>query len=179
MRASNIKHYSKGKIHEEEGLSLTSLMDIMTIILLFLLQSFSADGNLIKKDPENELTYSDTRNKAKNISTIVVTPSEIKLKNNVDSDVLPEYTSQITSSDTLSQYYEEILKGLEKFAEEKVSLEKELRERGIEEGIINDEVKWEIIVEADEATLYSTITKVMNTCGKAGFVDIKLLTIGK
>lgn len=182
MRASDKKNNSKAGIEVEEKVSLTSLMDIMTIILLFLIQSFSTDGNLIKKDADNELTVSRADRKAGRMSSVIITPQQIKFKPSVDKDVIEMYTTDITDeliNDSTIVNIPNLMEGLKIVAEEKELLAKEMQKQEIDEGVIAEQVKWELIVEADKNTSFKIVTKVLQTCGAAGFSDIKLLTLGE
>jgi len=178
MRASDRK-----KSHvAEEGIPLTSLMDAMTIILLFLLQSFSTDGNLIKKDEDSEMAQSAASEKAKNNALVVVTPTEVKFKMDLMKDFNPDWTTAITPEmikDTTEFVIPNLLKGLKQKANEIEELEKTLKEQQVDEGYLKDQVKWLVLVEVDKKTQYQLLTKIMATCGEAGFSDIKLLSLGK
>lgn len=180
MRASDSKR--KYGVDEDGGVPLTSLMDVMTIILLFLLQSFSADGNLIKKDESSELTQSQADRKAQNYATVIITPNEIKLKLDVTKDPNPIWTTAYDTeliNDTTSFTIAKLLKGLEVKAKEIDEREKEMLLQEIDEGIIAEQVKRTILVEVDKRTPYVLVTKVLATCGEAGFSDMELLTYGK
>ena len=180
MRASDSKR--KYGVDEDGGVPLTSLMDVMTIILLFLLQSFSADGNLIKKDENSELSQSQADKKAQNYATVIITPNEIKLKLDVTKDPNPEWTTVYNTeliNDTTTFTIANLLKGLETKAKEIDEREKEMLLQEIDEGIIAEQVKRTILVEVDKRTPYALITKVLATCGEAGFSDMELLTYGK
>jgi len=180
MRASDSKR--KSGIDEEAGLSLTSLMDIMTIILLFLLQSFSADGNLIKKDESSQLSNSTTNKKAKNFSTVIVTPNFIKFKMDVTKDPIEKYQTEITEqfyNDTLNVSIPNLLAGLEVKAKEIDEREAELIKQEVDAGLIADQVKRIVLVEIDKKTKYKLITRIIATVGEAGFSSTELLTYGR
>jgi len=178
MRASDRK-----KSHvAEESIPLTSLMDAMTIILLFLLQSFSTDGNLIKKDEDSELAQSLANEKTKNNACVVVTPTEVKFKMDLQKDFNAEWTTQLTPEmlkDTVEFVLPNLLKGLKLKAHEIEELEKALKEQQVDEGYLKEQVRWTVLVEVDKKTKYQLLTKIMATCGEAGFSDIKLLSLGK
>ncbi len=180
MRASDSKR--KSGIEEEPGLSLTSLMDIMTIILLFLLQSFSADGNLIKKDESSELSSSTTNKKATNFSTVIVTPNFIKFKMDVTKDPMEKFQTVLDDqfmTDTLNVSIPNLLAGLEEKAKEIDEREAELIKQEIDAGLIADQVKRIVLVEIDKKTKYKLITRVIATVGEAGFSSTELLTYGR
>lgn len=181
MRASDAKNKQQG-VDEAGAVPLTSLMDVMTIILLFLLQSFSTDGNLIKKDEHSDLTASNANKKAKNFAEVIISKEEIKFKMDVTKDPNPEWTTSIDNkflSDTTNIIIPNLLKGLEEKAKQIDSTQAEMRKAEIDEGKIADLVKRTILVEIDRKTEYHLITRIMVTCGEAGFSDIKLLTYGK
>jgi len=137
MRASDRK-----KSHvAEESIPLTSLMDAMTIILLFLLQSFSTDGNLIKKDEDSELAQSLASEKTKNNACVVVTPTEIKFKMDLQKDFNPEWTTPLTPEmlkDTVEFVIPNLSKGLKLKAHEIEELEKELKAQRVDEGYLKE-----------------------------------------
>ncbi len=181
MRASDAKNKKQG-VDGEGGVPLTSLMDAMTIILLFLLQSFSTDGNLIKKDENSDLSVSVSNKKAKNLAEVVVSSKEIKFKMDVTSEPNEAWLTKIDEKflkDTTNIVIPNLLKGLEEKAKQIDSTQAELRKAEIDEGKIAELAKRTILIEIDKKTQYRLITRVMATCGEAGFSDIQLLTYGK
>ncbi len=155
---------SKIKRHmpkEQGSLNLNSMMDMMTIILLFLLKTFSTSGaivtpsqelhlpsSIIGNKPSKQLTVSIAKNK------ILVNDKKIMDNNEVRADMM-----------LIPRLAEE----LQKYAEKEKELERE----------VGKEFSHEVIIEGDKEIPYDLLLKVMFTCSKSEFYKMRLLTIKK
>ena len=124
---------------------LTSLIDVMTILLVFLIQSFSAEGNLITTQTDIKLPYSEAKK----------TP-------------LPTYMVQITKTEVRIQGVRVV--GNDTFADSDELIIPELFEN-----LSKDEVEKRIIIEADRSLSFNIIKRVCFTCSAAGFEDFEIL----
>ena len=79
---------SKKNLKEEEGsLNMNSMMDMMTIILLFLLKSFSTEGALITPSEQLRLPVSQQGEKPKKELTVSIAKNSLMVNDAVVMDV--------------------------------------------------------------------------------------------
>ena len=153
---------SRAKKHKtvaDDELNLTSMMDAMTIILLFLLKTYSTTGAIISPSsdlklpyslsiqaPHKELTVSVTR------ENILVSDEPVMTIGDIDQNlaiITPLFTE-------LDRRAEEAKKNEENYA---------------------IPFTHEVIVVADETVPFQTLFKVIYTCGSSEFNKLRLLTI--
>ncbi len=150
---------ARKKIGKEKGdLNITSMMDMFTIVLVFLLKSFATEGNLM----------SSAENLILPLSTKSETPTEVSMNIVVDKEwILVDdqqvmKTPDVKTQDSLNlQPVYEILK--DKRAEE---------EESAMAGIIDISVG-KIVLQFDKNLEYDVVTKTVATCGYAGYTNVK------
>jgi len=155
---------SKGKKNKrkvEAGLSLNSMMDMMTIILLFLLKSMSTSGALIRPSPFLELPKAERIMEPKKAVAILITTDRGVLED-MESD--PRVLSSLAEMDDRNSV---VLPGLETFLNES-------REFVLETGRV---FKGEITIQCDKSVTYDWLLKVINTCGQTEFATIDFVVI--
>jgi biopolymer transport protein ExbD len=136
-------------------LNITSMADMFTILLVFLLQSYSVAE--FKVDPVQglELPISSTMVNPTQSQQIILTKNELKLGERV--------LATLDQIDSKNRKIEPLYQALN-----------ELK-------IQNPDAKWvqngEIIFQADRSQSYSTIQKVMFTASQAGFPKLRLATL--
>jgi len=142
-------------------LQITSMMDMFTIILVFLLKSFSADGSILTNADNLVLPNSDSKKKPAEISLQLAITSDMILIDNIpvvptdDVRKIPQ-----TEADPVILHIESKLKAC-------LALEEELVKMGS-----LSEVKRKIIIQVDKNADFDVVFKVMNTCGKAGYTNM-------
>jgi len=124
---------------------LTSLIDVMTILLVFLIQNFSAQGDFITPQRDIVLPHSQ-------IST---TP-------------LPAYTVQITETEVR-------VEGVFVVKNNTFANSSELLIPELLANLSRDEKEKRIIIEADKNLPFNIIKRVSFTCNAAGFEDFEIL----
>lgn len=148
----------KVKKQEEAGLIITSLIDVFVIVLVFLMRSVDSEGNLMTS-AENLVLPMSQRSK---------TPTEISLtiigdqKNITVDDVMLIETDKVRKQDSL--LVKPVLDVLVKKREE---------ERKAEVLGLIKEATGKVVVQFDKNIPYDIVTKVMATCGYAGYNNIK------
>ncbi len=160
---------TKGKknLKKDKGVvSLTSMMDMMTIILLFLLKTFSTSGALLQPSPFITLP-AGTRSQEpeKNLAILV----------NMDYGVIQgeEEVAKISQADILSGVEElndtsdVILPSLEQYLGSKREIAKN-RPTGFNN---------KILIQCDSAVTYDWLLKVVSTCGKAEYSTIDFVVL--
>ncbi|NOX88853.1 MAG: biopolymer transporter ExbD [Calditrichaeota bacterium] len=151
------KHLSR----EKGTLNLNSMMDMMTIILLFLLKSFSTSGAIVTPSKELHLPSSTIGVKPSKQLTVSIAKSKILVSDRkvVDNDAIPPGRMIIP----------ELQEQLKIYADKEKELEKE----------VGKVFSHEIIIEGDKEVPFDLLLKVMYTCSQSEFYKMRLLTIKK
>ena len=150
---------SKGKKHlrkEEAKLRITSLMDVMTIMLLFLLKTYSVSGALMKPAEGVELPNSTVTQEPVKVLGLIVTPD------GVFEDLAVEHRNMLEDITTLD---DDNLVDLPNLYAYLTQVQARNRELGREE-------KRVLTIQGDKTTPYRWILKIINTCSAAGFEEI-------
>jgi biopolymer transport protein ExbD len=143
---------------EQSELSLTSMMDVMTIILVFLIKQVDTEGQLITA-AENLVLPNSTSKKV---------PKEVSLGLVVDHNYVLVDGQKIAQTDSIAQQDSLLVEALDNVLKEKRDAEKQaLIARGE-----SDEGGGNIIVQLDKNTEYDIMYKVMATCGVSGFTNV-------
>ena len=145
------------------ALNITSMTDMFTILLVFLLQTYStSDVQII---PENNLRLPASASQSNPVEAIKLSLStealkidQTKLADLKNSDFLPQ---DLESTD--SNFIKPLFDQLDKLA--KNSADKDYVKEG------------RILLQADKELPYATLRKVMYTASMAGFPQLKLVTL--
>lgn len=148
----------KRKKSTQVALKLTSMIDMFTILLVFLLKSYSAEGQIMSVSPDLRLPESTAQKSPQTASIIAVTNDLIMLDGKQVSSV-----SQVIQSKTLE------------IPELKNALS-QLRQLSERVGEISSDMGFsgKISIQADRDLPYLVIKKIMFTCGKIGYNDMLL-----
>lgn len=146
----------------EISLRLTSMIDMFTILLVFLLKNFSTEGQVISVAQDLKLPISTAEKPPEVTSAIAIT-----------EDLLMLDGKSIVAVNRLEQDEKLIIPEL--FAELK-----QLRSLNERVGAISSSFSFtgKISIQADRELPYLVIKKIMFTCGQAGYNDM-LLTVNK
>lgn len=153
---------SASKKHDtaQEGtLNMNSMMDMMTIILLFLLKSYSTEGALASQSESLSLPESQRTEKPKKEVNVSVA-SDVLLVNEVPL----MRTNEISKDDVM-------ITPLQAKLQEYAAQERQLE---IEAG---KEFTHEVIIQGDKGIPFEILFKVMYTCSKSDFYKMRLLTV--
>lgn len=141
-------------------LNITSMTDVFTILLVFLLQTYSS--NEVNIDPINglRLPSSSTQKNPVNGVKLSISPTELKFDQTVIATVRNSEieTTAIDSKD--SNFIKPLFEELQKFNKENETLAK----------------TGKVLLQADQELPFSTIRKVMYTASMAGFPNLKIVT---
>ncbi|HLV30323.1 MAG TPA: biopolymer transporter ExbD [Chitinispirillaceae bacterium] len=146
------------KVDKDASLNITSMMDMMTIILVFLLKSFSADGQILTNADNLILPNSVSKKKPQDVNLQLAVTNDMILVDN--QPIVPtEDVRKIPQDepDPSVGKLEDKLKSCYAQEEEMVRL-----------GALNA-VQGKIIVQVDKNMDFDVLFKVMNTCGKVGY----------
>jgi biopolymer transport protein ExbD len=162
VRLSKSKVFGKklkgGKKGGYANLNLTPMVDMFTIIVIYLLQNFSADGEILFMSKEIKLPSITAKLQLERAPVIGVSDSSISLNGRFIVDV-----SDITRDDTWNVPALE-----ETLLEERKKIEQAnaMMNRGADgfKGIVN--------VQADRKIPFKILKKVMFACNASGFGNI-------
>jgi biopolymer transport protein ExbD len=133
---------------------LTSLVDIMVILLFFLIQSFSVEGNLVTPSDDLQLPVSSANKMPQPFCGVHITKNNVLVE-----DLIVTTTEMILKSEDL--LLRDLLKVM--IAEKAKSKDPATANK--------------LLIQADKDIPFAIIKKVMYTCSKAGFEDFKVLVI--
>lgn len=155
------------KTKKPAGLMLTSLLDMFTIILIFLIVSFEAEDYEFKLDSDLTLPMSSAQSVLKPAINIAITPIGLKIE--------AKEVIKLDRGKFDAQYYAsgEIPIVVEKLKEEFDRLEEnpDLVEEGEDPRIV--------LIQADKDLDYQTLYLVMRSAGMAGFDKYRLAIMKK
>ena len=153
---------SASKKHSDDStgeLNMNSMMDMMTIILLFLLKSFSTEGALVTASEELRLPESLMGQKPQKELQVSISSAELLINNNA---LMP-----MSDVDPFSVLIEPLYNALALRSREAKQLE-------IDYGT---EFTHAVIIQGDQGISFETLFKVMYTCSKSEYYKMRLLTI--
>jgi len=151
---------SKKNLNKESGtLNMNSMMDMMTIILLFLLKSYSTEGALVTPSEQLRLPQSVQGEKPKKELSVSIAKDLILVNDqiitqidNIDPDIL-------------------LIPALKAKLDEYAQKEKDLQ------NAVGKEFTHEVNIQGDENIAFEVLFRVMFTCSKSDFYKMRLLTI--
>ena len=160
----------------EGGLTITSMMDMMTIILCFLLKSYQTTDVTIESSADLQIPTSSALAPIKKVVQLVVTRSRILVEGEhiLDLDQREEngnMVSHVADADKKGQLIDELYNRLLEAAEQ-------AKENGELFGGIEDaQFKGQIMLQCDQNLPFSLIREVMYTAGQAQFGEFKFVVI--
>jgi biopolymer transport protein ExbD len=183
FRRSIRNRRGRKKIHKDFELQLTSMMDILVIILVFLLKSYSASTNSFASVPGIQLPISRTQDMPPDSLLVIVTPEAITFEGQrvvefvQTADALnggqPSYSFKTDDLDESSMRIARLYDSLSR-AREKAELLRAKSPARDENGkpLPFDGI---LAIQADKRVKYDTLRKIMYTAGAAQFRTFRLL----
>jgi biopolymer transport protein ExbD len=146
-------------------LNITSMIDMFTLMVVFLLQNFSAQGQLVTPAQGLRLPKSSVEKLAKEALSVKISQKNIMVEDGIV--IGPEaYQALLTQKDFM---IEPLYKVLNKYCEEaKKSAE-----------MFKSEFSGKISIQGDVEIPYNVLTRVMYTCGQSGYPNMNLVVYRK
>jgi biopolymer transport protein ExbD len=144
------KRASNRKETKELKPQLTSLVDAMTILLVFLIKSISVEDSVVTESTDLSLPSSTSKEAARTINSLKITKEKILS----DDKIIAEIPSIVSSDSMTIPELLFLLKNEKKF-----------------------ELKREMMIQSDKETPFDVIKKVMYTCSLAGTTDFTILVL--
>ena len=170
-------------VNNEFELQLTSMMDVLVIILVFLLKSYSASQNNLATIPGIKIPVSANQEDARDSLQLIVTPEAMTFEN----DRILEFVKSATDAgDTSGGYafkktdideegrrilplYDALMK-----ARDKAEL---LRAKSAKRDANGNPLPFDgvLAIQADQRVQYDTLRRIMYTAGTAGYKIFRLI----
>ena len=144
-------------------LRLTSMMDILTVLLLFLLKSFVVEGEAMTPVPGVNLPESSAKDVPQASIVIAIFDDAVML----DGEVVASVSKSVASGDML---IEALADRLDDARDRAVDI---ARRRGNEDDFVG-----RVSIQGDRAIDFAILQRVMYTCSTTGYEDISLAVIG-
>lgn len=170
----------KGKRRLMAELSLTAMVDMFTVLVIFLLQNYNITGAIIEIPSEVVLPPASQIKELKPSHVVVVTPKSILFNNKkiASTDEIKEQEKWL-----IPKLYDTVKVAIEK---KKIELEKKGYFKDLKEEIEDEKgapiararnIYKKITVEADKKIDFLTIKKVMYTVTEAGGAEINFAVV--
>ena len=143
-------------------LMLTSMMDMFTIILIFLLFSFSEHPEDLKLDKDLELPSSTSKGEYQETIKIVLSQKELRLNDKVMATVQGRQITGLANDDLENS---SLFHGLKAFR-----IESEKPENG-------QEPPTHVLFLCDKSHSFQTINRVIKTAGLAGYPNFQFAVL--
>ena len=133
---------------------MTSLIDILTLLLVFLIQSFNAEGTLVTQSPDLELPVSSSSKTPAPSLTLEVTRTDVE----AEGKKLASIDSFKSSKDML---IDNVFKWLSRH----------------KSAASDPAAPKPIIIQCDKELEFNVVKRVLFTCSKAGYSDFSVLVV--
>lgn len=144
--------------HQQVSLRLTSMIDMFTILLVFLLKSYSAEGQIITVTKDLRLPDSTAEKPPISTPIVKVTQEKILLDDEMVADLAQVYADKKLEIPSLVN---------------SLSVKRQIAERL---GAMDSNLgfKGSITIQGDKEIEFRILKKIMFTCGKVGYNNIYL-----
>ncbi len=187
MSRTNIRNRrSRKKIHKDFELQLTSMMDILVIILVFLLKSYQTSTNSFTSVPGIKLPLSKSQDNPPDSLHLIVTPEAITFENQrivefvqspgaIDGGASLSYEFRDEDLDEGGLRVVRLYDALNR-AREKAEV---LRAKSEARDADGNPLPFDglIAIQADKRVKYETLRKILYTAGAAEFRTFRLLAM--
>ncbi len=155
----------KARSSGDAKLNITSMMDMFTIILVFLLKSFSTEGQLVTPATGLLLPSSSIERVAKNALSIKISTDKVVVEDVVVLEA-DEFKSVLDQKDFMIEKLNQVLTKYTKEAKKSSEM-------------FGKEFSGEITIQGDIGVPYKLLTRIMYTCGQSGYPNMNLIVYRK
>ncbi len=163
--SKSAKHRKK----EKAELLLNSMMDMMTIILLFLLKTMGTSGALLRPSPYVDLPHALRDKEPQKGLCILITDQgvyeDIEAKRDANGNLIPPRL--ISDPQELNDANNVVLPSLENYLTD----QKEFTKR------LGKPFKGEITIQCSKDVTYDWLLKVINTCGQTEYATLDFVVL--
>jgi biopolymer transport protein ExbD len=165
-----IRSYARKLSDPEDitGLNITPMMDMMTIILVFLLKTFTSSAMLVNQDQNLLLPSSNTTLNAKQAVAVTVTKRVVLVDGEPVAPVNNGKIDPALKRDGDNGYY---ITPLVEMLGRVARKEKKVAE------MTGGKFDGELTIVADRFTPYRLLTEILYSCGQAEYANYRLLIL--
>lgn len=158
------------------GVNITSMTDMFTIMLVFLLQSYSTSEVTLL--PEKGLTLPPSNSDTSPTPGIEVsiTPSDLIIGERKIASLSGSDFEKNSLDTNDSNFILPLFKALEEVSKIEKDIEEKFKSGSSKKRPNQGILEGKIIVKADQSLPYSTVRKIMYTASMAGFPKLRLAT---
>jgi biopolymer transport protein ExbD len=154
----SVKHGRGNVAKRDLPLQITSMLDMFTLILLFLLKSFSVEGSILANADNLVLPNSSSKRKPKSVNLQLAVTSEMVLIDNVA--VMP--------TDDIRKLPPDAPDPVIHLIADKLSACRAQEEELVKSGALHARTE-KIVIQVDKNIGFDVLFKIMNTCAKAEY----------
>ena len=140
------------------GLIITSLIDFFSVVVIFLMKSYSAEGSILTNADNLVLPNSVAITKPKEIFLQVAATQDMVLVDNVP----------VVPTDDVRRIPQEVPDPIVAKLEEKLNAAYAQEQQMVKLGALN-KIQGNVIIQMDKNVEFDVLFKIMNTCGKVGY----------
>ncbi len=164
MRKNSIRHRGVRKTRQVLDLDITSLLDILVILLVFLLKSYDATGIILNVSEEITLPSSMSQSMSTNGVVVQVSPGKIWID---DKEIVNEESRNVRSGGVIRPLFDELVAKKNEIK----SIQKSVENAPKFTGLVN------LII--DKSLKYNYVKMIMRTCAEAGYQKYKFVVRGE
>jgi biopolymer transport protein ExbD len=151
-----------------KDLNITPMMDMMTIILVFLLKTFSSSTSTITFDQNLQVPKSTTQLRPKEAVSVTITKKIVLVEGDAIAPINAGKVDPAVKRDGENGYY---ITPLVEILEKHSRKEKKVAE------LTGQKFEAQLMLVADQTTPYRLLTEVLYSCGQAGYANYRLLVL--
>jgi biopolymer transport protein ExbD len=160
---------------EEAALTITSMMDMMTIILVFLLKSYSTTDISVKPDGNLTLPASSSVSAPTMAVQVLVAKNRIMVD---DNEIFQLEYDQSTGAIRIPDNQLDLDNKLLINGDQSLKAELQAAREGVEAGLVGDkEFEGKILLQIDRDVPFDVIHRVMYTAGQEQFGEFQFVVI--
>jgi biopolymer transport protein ExbD len=143
------------------GLIITSLIDFFSIVVIYLMKSYSAEGSI--------LTNADNLVLPNSMSTIK--PKEIHVQIAATSDMILVDNNPVVPTEDVRKISQENSNPVVPQLEQRLKATKKQEEDQVKMGLLN-QIEGVATIQIDKNVDFDVLYKIMNTCASAGYTKM-------
>jgi biopolymer transport protein ExbD len=163
--AQSMHQRRRGRASGTVKLTLTSMVDMFTLMVVFLLKNYSAQGQMVTPAQGLLLPTSSVEKSAGEALSVKISATTIMVENNVVIDA-EAYKALLVQKDFLIDSLYKVLSEHSKSARQSAEA-------------LKTAFSGKISIQGDVAIPYNVLTRVMYTCGQAGYPVMNLVVYRK
>lgn len=155
-------------VPKSTGLIITSLIDFFSIVVIYLMKSYSSEGSIMTNADNLTLPNSSSILKPKDVHIQIAATNDMILLDNipcVPTDVVRKIPQEEANP---------VIKELQDRLKEAYAKEEDQVRSGIQ-----NQVQGDITIQLDKNIEFDVLYKIMHTCGSVGYLKMNFAVMGR